>query len=65
MIKELGNITSSASKIVLVIMALAVVIGLFIHVISEDTFKTALLMVFTFYFANKGEPNSPQPFAGK
>jgi hypothetical protein len=34
-------------------MALAVVAGLFLKIVSEETFKTALLMVFTFYFASK------------
>jgi hypothetical protein len=49
----MSKIFSSASKIVLLVMALAVVAGLFLKIVSEETFKTALLMVFTFYFASK------------
>ena len=41
----------------------ALVAGLFIGKVSEETFKTGLLMVFTFYFANKGD--SSQQYAGK
>jgi hypothetical protein len=59
----MSKIFSSASKIVLLVMALAVVAGLFLKIISEETFKTALLMVFTFYFANKG--NEENQFLGK
>jgi len=53
----------SATKAVLVIFALAMVAGLFLRVVSEDTFKVAALMVFTFYFTYKGDP--AQPFGGK
>jgi hypothetical protein len=59
----MSKIFSSASKIVLLVMALAVVAGLFLKIVSEETFKTALLMVFTFYFANKG--NEENQFLGK
>lgn len=57
------NILSSASKVVLIIFALATVAGLFYGKIDQETFKAAMLMVFTFYFASKGD--SGQPFAGK
>lgn len=57
------EIMKSASKIVLILMAVAVIAGLFTGRVSEETFKTGLLMVFTFYFASKGE--SSQPFGGK
>lgn len=53
----------SASKIVLLLFSVACLVGLFTKSISEETFKTALLMVFTFYFASKGD--TTQPFAGK
>ena len=62
-IKPMSDILKSASKIVLILMTLAAVVGLFTRVISEETFKTAMLMVFTFYFASKGDSN--QPFGGK
>lgn len=57
------DIIKSASKLVLLLFALAVVIGLFTGQVSEDTFKNALLMVLTFYFASKGD--SSKPYAGK
>jgi hypothetical protein len=53
----------SASKAVLVIFAIAMVAGLFFRVISEDTFKVAALMVFTYYFTSKGDPGVP--YGGK
>jgi hypothetical protein len=62
------QILESASKIVLLIFAMATVAGLFIGRIDQETFKTALLMVFTFYFAYKGSENGTgggQSFAGK
>ena len=59
------NILNSASKIVLIIFSLATVIGLFVGRIDQDTFKSAMLMVFTFYFANKGDTQNNVPFAGK
>lgn len=59
----MNDILKSASKIVLIVFTAAVVAGLFFGRISEETFKTALLMVFTFYFASKGDASVP--FAGK
>jgi hypothetical protein len=56
-------ILKSASKLVLLLVASAMIVGLFVGKISEETFKTAMLMVFTFYFANKGD--SSKPYAGK
>ena len=62
----MSQIFSSASKIVLLLFSLAMIAGLFTGKISEETFKTAMLMVFTFYFASKGEGNAGNPpFAGK
>jgi len=52
----LKSIASSASKLVLIIFALAIVVGLFAGKISEDTFKVAALMVFTFYFTLNSNP---------
>jgi hypothetical protein len=59
----MSEIMKSASKIVLIIFALAIVAGLFLHVVSEETFKMMSAMVFTFYFASKGD--NSQPYAGK
>ena len=57
------SIAKSASKIVLLLFAGAVVAGLFTHAISEDTFKVGALMVFTYYFTHKGDPT--QAYGGK
>ena len=57
------NIISSASKITLLLMASAIVAGLFTGHITEDTFKIAALMVLTYYFTRKGDPT--QPYEGK
>jgi FtsH-binding integral membrane protein len=64
----MNQILTSASKIVLLLMTAALIVGLFIGRIDQETFKTALLMVFTFYFAYKGSEKSSgdgQQFAGK
>ena len=57
--ETMKKILSSASKIVLILMALAVIAGLFTGHITEETFKVALLMVFTFYFTSKGDVTQP------
>ena len=62
---NMSNVLSSASKIVLLLFAFAIVIGLFLKVISEDTFKVAALMVMTYYFTSKGDPTSNLPYGGK
>lgn len=59
----LTKLLSSASKIVLLLFAGAIVAGLFTHAISEDTFKVGALMVLTYYFTHKGDP--AQPYGGK
>ena len=59
----MNEILKSASKLVLLIFALAIVAGLFTGQVSEDTFKVAALMVMTFYFTNKGDPAIP--YGGK
>jgi NADH:ubiquinone oxidoreductase subunit 2 (subunit N) len=58
------KILSSASKIVFIVMALAVVAGLFTKVIDPKDFMVLASMAFTFYFANKGEVSSSD-YAGK
>jgi len=57
------EIIKSASKIVFILMACAVVAGLFIGKITSDQFMLLAGMAFAFYFANKGE--NGKPFAGK
>lgn len=57
------SITSSASKIVFILMAVATIAGMFVGKIDAKDFIVLASMAFSFYFANKGE--SSQPFAGK
>jgi hypothetical protein len=55
--------TLSASKIVFVIMALALCFFTYIKLVDPKDFMAVALMVFTFYFANKGDVSLP--YAGK
>lgn len=48
------NILESASKIVFILMALAVVSALFANKITGEQFMVLASMAFTFYFSNKG-----------
>lgn len=57
------SIYSSASKIVFILMAVAVIVGMFYGKVDAKDFMILASMAFSFYFANKGEPN--EPFAGK
>ena len=57
------EILKSASKIVFILMTLAMIGLTFMGIIEPKDFMTAALMSFTFYFANKGDPN--QPYSGK
>jgi hypothetical protein len=57
------QILESASKIVFILVSLAVIAGLFTGIIDPKDFMMLASMVFTFYFANKGDSNLP--FAGK
>ena len=57
------NIYSSASKIVFILMAVAVIVGMFYGRVEAKDFMILASMAFSFYFANKGENN--EPFAGK
>ena len=57
------KILESASKIVFIGMAGAVIAGLFTGHITGDQFMILAAMAFSFYFANKGE--AKQPYAGK
>jgi len=53
----------SASKIVFILMAIAVIAGLFVGKIDPKDFMVLASMAFTFYFSNKGETSSD--YAGK
>ena len=44
-------------------MTLAIIVGLFLNKIDSKDFMSLAIMVFTFYFANKGDSNLP--YAGK
>jgi len=57
------EILKSASKLVFILLAIGLIVLTFIGKVEAKDFMTALLMAFTFYFANKG--NSNEPYAGK
>lgn len=59
----MNKIYTSASKIVFILMAVAVIVGLFYGKVDAKDFMVLASMAFSFYFANKGESN--EPFAGK
>lgn len=59
----MSKIYTSASKLVFILMAVAVVIGMFYGKVDAKDFMILASMAFSFYFANKGESN--EPFAGK
>lgn len=60
---DMQNILASASKIVFILMTLAVIAGLFFNKIDPKDFMILASMAFAFYFANKGEVAAP--YAGK
>lgn len=59
----MGNLLKSASKLVFLLMTLAVIFGLFLGKIDPKDFMVLASMAFAFYFANKGD--NTQPYAGK
>ncbi len=59
----MAKLFESASKIVFMGVALAVIVALFTGHITGDQFMILASMTFTFYFANKGDVS--KPFAGK
>lgn len=59
----MSKIYTSASKIVFILMAVAVIVGMFYNKVDAKDFMILASMAFSFYFANKGEGN--EPFAGK
>jgi len=52
----MNKIFSSATKVTLLLLVITLCIGTFIGIVTEDTFKTSLLMVFSFYFGQKTPP---------
>jgi hypothetical protein len=59
----MSKIYTSASKIVFILMAVAVIVGMFYGKVDAKDFMILASMAFSFYFANKGD--GTQPFAGK
>ena len=59
----MSKIYTSASKIVFILMAVAVIVGMFYGKVDAKDFMILASMAFSFYFANKGDSN--EPFAGK
>jgi len=59
----MNKIYTSASKIVFILMAVAVIAGMFYGKVDAKDFMILASMSFSFYFANKGDSN--EPFAGK
>ena len=59
----MSKIYTSASKIVFILMAVAVIVGMFYGKVDAKDFMILASMAFSFYFANKGEGS--EPFAGK
>lgn len=57
------KILESASKIVFIMMAAAVIVLTFVGIVDPKDFILLSGMAFSFYFANKGEVS--QPYAGK
>lgn len=57
------NILQSASKIVFILMAAAVIGLTAIGKVDAKDFIILASMAFSFYFANKGNPD--EPYAGK
>lgn len=57
------QILGSASKIVFILMAVAVIVLTWVGKVDPKDFMMLASMAFAFYFANKGEPGAP--YAGK
>jgi hypothetical protein len=57
------QILESASKLVFLLMTIAVVAGFFLKILDPKDFMVLASMAFTFYFANKG--SSENNYLGK
>jgi hypothetical protein len=62
---NMSKIFSSASKIVFLLVALTACVGFFIGKLEAKDFMVLSCMAFSFYFANKGETKTTEPYAGK
>jgi hypothetical protein len=60
----MGELIKSASKIVFILMAIAIIAGLFLSKIDPKDFMILASMAFTFYFTRKGD-NPELPYGGK
>lgn len=61
----MSNIFKSASKIVFLLMTLAVIGGLFTGRIDPKDFMMLASMCFTFYFSHKSNNEEGLPYNGK
>jgi hypothetical protein len=52
------NILTSASKLVFLMLALSACVGFFIGRLEAKDFMLLAVSAFSFYFSNKGEPQS-------
>ena len=59
----MNKILTSASKLVFVLMTIAVIVLTFVRIVEAKDFMVLASMAFAFYFANKGDPS--QEYAGK
>lgn len=49
----MNEIFTSATKITLLLLVIALIVFIFTGKVSEDVFKTVILMVISFYFGQK------------
>lgn len=59
----MNELLTSASKLVLIMMAFTVCAAFLMRILSTEDFKLIAVMVFTYYFTNKG--NTEKPYGGK
>lgn len=59
------KLLSSASKVVFILLAVALVALTFLKIVDAKDFITLAAMAFTFYFSNKGDQSGNLPYLGK
>lgn len=59
------ELLKSASKIVFILMAVALIGLTAFGIVEPKDFMGACLMAFTFYFSNKNDNKNNEPFNGK
>jgi hypothetical protein len=52
------NVITSASKIVFILIAIAVIVGLFVGKVDPKDFITLATMVFVFYYTKPSSPTT-------